>query len=153
MSTVIANASADITSVIKRIQAANDYLDTAEEKVSFGDKPLMEICKTHAKNIWYTTRHLNEMKALDDFFKAKIAAIESKHWKKYNENYGRALSTRDIQAYIAGEPEVTAMVELQLEVNYVKRQLESLYESLKDLGWQLKYVTELRVNELQDAVV
>lgn len=153
MSTVIADASRDITTVLKRIENANDYIDTAENDLNFDGKNLEQICKDHAKNVYRVSRHLNEMKAIDEFFKAKLAAIESKHWKKYNENYGRALSTRDIQAYIAGEPEYTEMLELQLEVNYTKRQLESVYEALKDMGWQIKYVTDLRVNELQDAVV
>jgi hypothetical protein len=154
MSSVIAEASADITSLIKRIQSANDYLDIVETKISFGSgDPLMEICKRHPMNVYQASKFLNEMKAIEDFIKARISAVESKLWKKYNENYARALSTRDIQAYLAGEPDVVVLVELQLEVNYVKRQLESVYEALKDLGWQLKYITELRIAELQDAVV
>lgn len=153
MSTVIADASKNIASVIPRIQAANDYIDTAEKDLNFDDKNLEQICKDHAKNVYRVSKHLNEMKAIDEFFKAKLAAIESKYWKKYNENYARALSQRDIQAYIAGEPEYTEMLELQLEVNYTKRQLESIYEALKDMGWQIKYVTDLRINELQDVVL
>jgi hypothetical protein len=151
--TVIANASRDITTVVARIQAANDYLDSAETILEFGTRKLIDICKDHASNVYKASKFLNQMKALDEFFKAKLGAIESKHWKKYNENYGRALSTRDIQAYIAGEPDYVEMLELQLEVNYVKRQLESIHEALKDLGWQLKYVTDLRIHELQDAVI
>jgi len=153
MGTVIADATKNITSVIPRIEAANDYIDTAEKDLNFDDKNLEQICKDHAKNIYRVSKHLNEMKAIDEFFKAKLAAIESKYWKKYNENYARALSARDIQAYIAGEPEYTEMLELQLEVNYTKRQLESIYEALKDMGWQIKYVTDLRINELQDVVL
>lgn len=153
MSTVIADASKNIASVLKRIEAANDYIDTAEADLNFDGKNLEQICKDHAKNVYRVSKHLNEMKAIDEFFKAKLASVESKYWKKYNEGYGRALSTRDIQAYIAGEPEYTEMLELNLEVNYTKRQLESIYEALKDMGWQIKYVTDLRINELQDAVV
>lgn len=153
MTTVIAAASADISSIVNRITKANDYIDTAEETLNFDGKNLEQICKSHAKNVYSVAKYLNEMKSLDEWFKTRLAAVESKHWKKYNENYARALSARDIQAYIAGEPEYTAIVELQLEVNFVKRQLEAIYEALKDMGWQIKYVTDLRIAELQDVVV
>jgi hypothetical protein len=153
MSTVISAAQADITTVVSEIKKANDYIDSAEADLNFDNKNLEEICKNHAKNVYRVLKHLNKMKALEELFKSKLATIESKYWKKYNENYARALSARDIQQYIAGEPEYTSMIELQLEVNYVKRQLEAIYEALKDMGWQIKYVTDLRIAELQDVVV
>jgi len=153
MSTAIAEVSADITRVIKIIEAADEYLDNAEDQVTFDFKRLEETSKQHPKNLYRTSKYLNEMKALEEFFDAKLKEIESKHWKKYNEQYARALSTRDIQAYIAGEPDYVQMLELKLEVVYMKRQFESLHEALITMGFQIKNITDLRVNELQEAVL
>lgn len=150
---VISEASQNMASVVPIIEAAQQCVDDAEQLLDFTGKNLEQICKDHAKNIYTISKHLNKLKAIDEFFQSKLKEIESRHWKKYNENYARALSTRDIQAYIAGEPDYTAALELQLEVNYVKRQLESIFDALKDMGWQIKYVTDLRIAELEDVVV
>lgn len=153
MTTVLAKASNDIYSLVDRMTKANLYLDNVEEKLNFDGKNLEQICKDHAKNVFQASKWMNEMKALEEFLEMKVKDIESKHWKKYNENHGRSLTTRDIQAYIAGEPDYVTMRELQLEVVYVKAQVQSIHEALKDMGWQIKYVTDLRINELQETVV
>lgn len=154
MSTVIADAINDLTTIVKYIDAAREYLDSAEDRyLNFDQNNLEAISKQHAKNLYKTSKAINEMKGIEDTMAAKLKQVESKHWKKYNENYQRALSTRDIQAYIAGEPDYVMLMELQLEVQFIKRQLEALFEALKAMGWQIKTVTELRIHELQDVIV
>lgn len=154
MSTVIADTINNLSTIAKYIEGAREYLDNAEERYLNFDKNNLEgISKQHAKNIYKTSKAINEMKGIEDTLKTKLQQSESVHWKKYNENYQRALSSRDIQAYVSGEPDYVALQELQLEVQFVKRQLESLKEALEAMGWQIKTVTELRVNELQDVIV
>lgn len=154
MSTVIADTINDLTTIVKYIDAAKEYLDSAEDRyLNFDEMNLEQISKNHAKNLYRTNKAINEMKGIEDTLKSKLQQVESKHWKKYNENYQRALSQRDIVAYISGEPEHVALTELQLEVQFVKRQLEALFDALKDMGWQIKTVTELRVNELHNTVL
>jgi hypothetical protein len=154
MATVITDAINDLSTIIKYIDAAREYLDSAEDRyLNFDQNNLEEISKKHAKNLYRTSRAINEMKGIEDTLTNKLKQVESKYWKKYNEGYQRALSTQDIKAYISGEPEHVALMELQLEVQFVKRQLEALFDALKDMGWQIKTVTELRIHELQNVVV
>ena len=74
-------------------------------------------------------------------------------WRKFNEGYSRQLSTRDIQAYVAGEKEIVELNQIQIEVKLHKDQLASIVEALKQLGWMLSHITKLRVAELQDAIL
>jgi hypothetical protein len=151
--TVISDAYINITSIVLKIDEANKYLDGAEEKLNFDMKKLEEIQKQHPMNIYKVRTILNGLKSIEEFIEVRLKEIESIHWRKYNETYSRALSTRDIQAYIAGEPDYKTIKELNLEVNYVKSQVEALYEALVSMGYQIKNVTSLRIAELEEVIV
>lgn len=154
MTTPIAQTINDTAVIVKFIEEAKDYLDNAEERyLNFDQNTLEQISKQHAKNIFITSKHLNILKGIEDVLKTKSKQTEAKYWKKYNEQYARALSTKDIQVYISGEEEMVKWAELELEVQFIKRQLEALHDALKDMGWQIKNVTEIRINQLQDVLL
>lgn len=140
----------------KIAQKIVDYSKFVQDAASFFEmdgKRLEVICKEHAKNVYETCRRISEMKALEEYYYIVIAKIESAHWKKYNEKYSRALSTKDIQAYIAGEEDYVSAKELSLEVSFVKNQLDQVLDALNGMSFMINNITKLRVAELEDVVL
>lgn len=95
---------------------------------------------------------LQEIKAVDAWLETIKEKVTAKLWRKYLEGYARALSTRDIQAYIAGEKEIVELNQIGIEVTLLKNKLEAIVEALKQMGWMMGHVTKLRVSEMQDAI-
>lgn len=94
-----------------------------------------------------------ELKSLEDWINIIKDKKTGKLWKKYNEGYSKALSTRDIQAYIASEKDIVELNQIALEITLLKSNMQSIVESLKQIGWMVGNITKLRVAEMQDAIL
>jgi hypothetical protein len=145
--------SENLEKVIEHIAKYETAIAEAEELFNMEGKKLEYLCRVLPANIVRYDEYHNELKSLEDYLKAKRDVIESKLWKKYVEGYSRALSTRDIQAYIQGDAEYVSYTELILEVVHVKTQIKSIVEAFGQMGWMLSHVTKLRVAEMQDAIL
>jgi uncharacterized protein YukE len=114
---------------------------------------LEEIARTLPKyQSSYDQAH-QEMKALEDWVNNIKEKKTAKLWKKYNEGYQKALSARDIQAYIAGEKDIVETNQIIIEVLLIKNQLNAIVEALKNLGWMVGHITKIRVAELQETIL
>ena len=49
---------------------------------------------------------LQEIEAILQYMNIELRRLRSKHFKKYLENYQRALSSRDVEKYVDGEADV-----------------------------------------------
>lgn len=151
--TFIGDASRDQMKIVEYLLKAQDELAAAGPAFELDGKKLEELCKAHPSNLARYDKIRINLKSLLELMETKRNAIESKLWRKYNEGYARALSSRDIQAYIAGEPEYVTASEMILEINNVKEQAQSVVKALEDLGWMISHMTKLRVAEMQDAIL
>ncbi len=130
-----------------------DDIKNAEDVFEMDGKTLEELCKKHPHNMAVYMRKLQEAKSMEDFVKMKLDEITSKLWKKYNEGYSMKLTSKDMQMYIQGDQEYTQMLELQLEVTFIKKQLESIVDTFVSMGYSLNNITKIRVAELQNAIL
>lgn len=150
---VLEDISKNIAVLPDKLENYSLLLEEAEPLFELEGKRLELICRDHAKNLWFYKKQLNDLKTIEDYIKMKVDAISSEKWKHYNEGYSRALSQKDIQQYISGEPEYIQMFELQLEVTYIKKQFEAVVDALTDMNWMLSHMTKLRVAELEDLAI
>jgi hypothetical protein len=114
---------------------------------------LEEIARTLPKYQSSYDQAYQEMKALEDWVNNIKEKKTAKLWKKYNEGYQKALSARDIQAYIAGEKDIVETNQIIIEVLLIKNQLNAIVEALKNLGWMVGHITKIRVAELQETIL
>jgi hypothetical protein len=131
------------------------------EKMITSAEPIFKLEGTLLESALKTLPHyqssydqaLQEMKGVEEW----IAAIKEKKvgklWKKYNEGYSRQLTARDIQAYIAAEPDVVALNQILVDVVSTKNKLAAIVDALRQMGWMLGHVTKLRVAEMNDAIL
>jgi hypothetical protein len=151
--TIISEASTDLTNVLNYLEKYEKALSEAPSLFELEGKKLEHINRTLPGYLARYDEMYNELKVLEEFLEKKKEIIMSPLWKKYNEKYSRQLSQRDIQAYIAGEPEIVSITELILEVKLLKEQFSSVVKALEQMGWSLKNIVELRIHELQDAIL
>lgn len=143
-----------------RLEEIIPLLPSYEQKIAAAE-PIFKLEGRRLEEIMRTLPHYqasydelhSELKALEEWLNNIKEKKVGKFWKKYNEGYSRALSTRDIQAYIASEREIVELNQIIIEVTLLKSHMSSIVEALKQLAWTCANITKLRIAEMQDAVL
>ena len=94
---------------------------------------------------------LQEIEAILNHLNIQLRKIKSKHFKKYLENYQRALSSRDVEKYVDGEDEVVDYETLVNEVALMRNRWLGVIKALDQKQWQITNITKLRVAGMEDA--
>ena len=93
---------------------------------------------------------LQEIEAILEFLNIELRKIRSKTYKKYLENYPRALSSRDCEKYAEGEPDVVDMEKIVNEFALLRNQWLGIIKGLEIKQWQLSNIIKLRTAGLED---
>lgn len=128
-------------------------IEKAEPIFKLENRRIEEIARTLPHYQSSFDQQYQELKGLEEWLNNVKEKRVAKLWKKYNEGYSKSLSTRDIQAYIAGEKDIVELNQIIIEVTLLKSKMLSIVEALKQLGWMLANITKLRVAEMQDAIL
>jgi len=93
---------------------------------------------------------LQEIEAILEYLNIELRRIRSKAFKKYLENYQRALSSRDCEKYVEGEADVVDMEKIINEFAMLRNQWLGIIKALDIKQWQLSNIIKLRVAGLED---
>ena len=96
---------------------------------------------------------LQEIEAVLNYLNIELKKIKSKYFKKYLENYQRALSSRDVDRYVDGEQEVIDMEMLSNEISLLRNRYLGIMKGLEAKQWQLGHITRLRTAGMEDAAI
>lgn len=96
---------------------------------------------------------LQEIEAVLNILNIRLRKIRKEHFKKYLENYARALSARDAEKYVDGEDEVIDMETLINEVALLRNKWLGIMKGLESKNFMLGHVTRLRTAGMEDATV
>jgi hypothetical protein len=135
------------------ISTYDNYVADSEKFFKLEGVKIEEICRTLPKNLAIYDQYYQDMKSLEETLLSKRDKIQAKLWKSYLEGYPKALSAKDIQMYLQGDPEYVSFTEIILEVGNIKSKLQSIVKAFEQLGWMVGHIVKLRVAELQDAVL
>jgi hypothetical protein len=96
---------------------------------------------------------LQEIEAILEFLNIELRRIKSKAFRKYLENYQRALSSRDCEKYVDGEADVVDMEKIINEFAMLRNKWLGLIKGLDIKQWQLSNIIKLRAAGLEDIVL
>lgn len=96
---------------------------------------------------------LQEIESILEYLNIQLRKIKNKHFKKYLENYNRALSSRDAEKYAEGEDEVLDHESLINEVALMRNKWLGIIKSLDSKQFQINNITKLRCAGLDDASI
>lgn len=93
---------------------------------------------------------LQEIEAILEYLNIELRRTRSKAFKKYLENYQRALSSRDVEKYVDGEADVVDMEKIINEFAMLRNQWLGIVKALDIKQWQLSNIIKLRAAGLED---
>ena len=96
---------------------------------------------------------LQEIEAILNYLNIELRRLRSSYFKKYLENYQRALSSRDVDRYVDGEADVVDYEKIINEFALMRNKWLGITKGLDQKQWQLTNITKLRVAGMEDASV
>lgn len=93
---------------------------------------------------------LQEIEGILEYLNIELRRIRSKTFKKYLENYQRALSSRDVEKYVDGEADVVDMEKIINEFALLRNQWLGIIKGLDIKQWQLSNIIKLRTAGMED---
>ena len=87
---------------------------------------------------------LQEIEAVLEYLNIELRRTRSKAFKKYLENYQRALSSRDVEKYVDGEADVVDMEKIINEFAMLRNHWLGIIKALDIKQWQLSNIIKLR---------
>ena len=94
---------------------------------------------------------LQEVEAILNYLNIELRRLRSSFFKKYLENYQRALSSRDVEKYVDGEADVVDYEKIINEFALMRNKWLGVLKALDQKQWQITNVVKLRVAGMEDA--
>ena len=96
---------------------------------------------------------LQEIEAILNYMNIELRRLRSQYFKKYLENYQRALSSRDVEKYVDGEADVVDYEKIINEFALLRNKWLGVLKGLDQKQWQITNIVKLRVAGMEDASV
>lgn len=96
---------------------------------------------------------LQEIEAILEYLNIELRRLRSQHFRKYLENYQRALSSRDCEKFVEGEADVVDFEKIINEFALLRNKWLGVIKALDQKQWQLTNIVKLRVAGMEDATL
>jgi hypothetical protein len=96
---------------------------------------------------------LQEIEAILEYLNIELRRLKSQHFRKYLENYQRALSSRDVEKYVEGEADVVDFEKIINEFALLRNKWLGITKALDQKQWQITNIVKLRVAGMEDASI
>ena len=144
--------SRDISEIPNAIQHFENELVTARSEVKL--KGNVERAAAEMPGIVeHRFNQLQEIEAILEYLNIELRKLRSSFFKKYLENYQRALSSRDVEKYVDGEADVVDMEKIINEFALLRNKWLGILKGIDMKQWQITNVVKLRVAGMEDATL
>jgi len=141
---------------ISQIPAAIQYFETELIEAKRECKISGSIEKAAAAMpgiVEHRFNQLQEIEAILEYLNIELRKLRSQFFKKYLENYQRALSSRDVEKYVDGEADVCDYEKIINEFALMRNKWLGVLKALDQKQWQLTNIVKLRVAGMEDATL
>jgi hypothetical protein len=141
---------------ISRIPDAIQYYESELEDARLEVKIKGSLEKASAEMpgvIEHRFNQLQEIEAVLNYLNLELRKMRSSYFKKYLENYQRALSSRDAEKYVDGEKAVVDYDLLINEFALLRNKWLGILKALDSKGFSINNIIKLRVAGLDDVSV
>ena len=94
---------------------------------------------------------LQEIEAILEYLNIELRRLKSGFFRKYLENYQRALSSRDCEKFVEGEADVIDMEKIINEFALLRNKWLGITKGLDQKQWQITNIVKLRIAGMEDA--
>jgi hypothetical protein len=144
--------SRDISEIPAAIKYFEDELVQAKHEVKI--KGSLERAAAEMPGIVeHRFNQLQEIEAILEYLNIELRRLRSSFFKKYLENYQRALSSRDVEKYVDGEADVVDYEKIINEFALLRNKWLGVLKALDQKQWQITNIVKLRVAGMEDATL
>ena len=141
---------------INQIPAAIQYFETELQQAKKDAKLHGNIERAAAEMpgvVEHRFNQLQEIEAILEYLNIELRRLRSSFFKKYLENYQRALSSRDVEKYVDGEADVVDYEKIINEFALMRNKWLGVLKGLDQKQWQITNIVKLRVAGMEDATL
>ena len=142
----------DIRKIPEAVNYFNEEIEIARKECQLSGN-VEKAASTLPGLFEYRFNQLQEIEAVLEYLNIELRRLRSYHFKKYLENYPRALSSRDVEKYVDGEADVVDYEKLINEFALIRNKWLGILKGLDQKQWQLTNIVKLRVAGMEDASV
>jgi hypothetical protein len=142
--------SRDITKIPDAVGYFNNELAVAKKEVKLQGN-VERAAASMPGIVEYRFNQLQEIEAILNYLNIELRRLRSSFFKKYLENYQRALSSRDVEKYVDGEADVVDYEKLVNEFALIRNNYLGILKALDQKQWQITNIVKLRVAGMEDA--
>lgn len=146
----------EISRDISRIPDAIAYFESELQNAKQEVKLKGNVEKASAEMpgiVEHRFNQLQEIEAILEYLNIELRRLRSSFFKKYLENYQRALSSRDVEKYVDGESDVVDYEKIINEFALMRNKWLGILKALDMKQWQITNVVKLRVAGMEDATL
>ena len=144
--------SKDISKIPEALDYYNDQLLQAKKEIRiFGS--LEKAAAEMPGLVEQRFNQLQELEAILEYLNIELRRLRSTFFKKYLENYQRALSSRDVEKYVDSEADVVDMEKIINEFALMRNKWLGITKGLDQKQWQITNIVKLRVAGMEDATI
>ena len=144
--------SRDLSKIPQAVAFFEDELITARQEVKL--KGRVERAAAEMPGlVEHRFNQLQEIEAILHYLNIELRRLRSSFFKKYLENYARALSSRDVEKYVDGESDVVDYEKIINEFALMRNKWLGILKALDQKQWQITNVVKLRVAGMDDASI
>ena len=144
----------EVSRNIGKIPDAIQYFET-ELSIAKGEVKISGSVEKAAASMPGIVEHrfnqLQEIEAILEYLNIELRRLRSSFFKKYLENYQRALSSRDVEKYVDGESDVVDYEKIINEFALLRNKWLGVLKALDQKQWQITNIVKLRVAGMEDA--
>jgi hypothetical protein len=144
--------SRDITEIPSAIQYFEDELQSARLEVKISGS-IEKAAANMPGIVEHRFNQLQELEAILEYLNIELRRLRSQYFKKYLENYQRALSSRDVEKYVDGETDIVDYEKIINEFALIRNKWLGVLKALDQKQWQITNIVKLRVAGMEDASI
>ena len=144
--------SRDVNKIPQAIQHFESELIDAKKEIKLTGN-LEKSASAMPGIVEHRFNQLQEIEAILNYLNIELRRLRSSFFKKYLENYQRALSSRDVEKYVDGEADVVDYEKIINEFALLRNKWLGVLKALDQKQWQITNITKLRVAGMEDATL
>ena len=144
--------SRDVNKIPQAIQHFESELTDARKEIKLTGN-LEKSASAMPGIVEHRVNQLQEIEAILNYLNIELRRLRSSFFKKYLENYQRALSSRDVEKYVDGEADVVDYEKIINEFALLRNKWLGVLKALDQKQWQITNITKLRVAGMEDATL
>jgi hypothetical protein len=144
--------SQDISNIPDAVEFYNnELLDAKKECRVFGN--IEKASAAMPGIVEQRFSQLQEIEAILEYLNIELRRLKSQFFRKYLENYQRALSSRECEKFVEGEADVVDFEKIINEFALLRNKWLGITKALDQKQWQLTNIVKLRVAGMEDATL